>query len=847
MKQYKAFSLNLLWGPILFFSGIGSGQSIEFNNDMLDTEDKQNIDLSRFSQTGYVMPGKYSLALRVNDQEVSRETVIPFVLRQSGDKETSEACISPELRTKIGLKEKFQEKTTLWNDGQCVDFSALKGVRLSTELSESQIRMAIPQQYLEYSDHSWLPPSRWDNGIPGVMMDYNVNATVSKSQGNSADKNIWLNGTVGANYGAWRLRSDYQGNYHHNSGKWGQKNHSLAWSRVYLYRALPSWGANLTLGESSFNSDLFSGWNYSGLSLESDERQLPPTLRGYAPQINGVADTNARVTVTQQGYVLYDTTVPAGPFSIQEISSSVRGTLDVKITEQDGRVKTFQVSAAEIPYLTRPGQMRYKWVSGRSRYNFHQTEGPIFAAGELSYGVSNRWSLYGGSVLAGNYNAVAVGAGVDLGQFGTLSADMTQSMAKVSKGDEKANKNTRQGKSWRLSYSKRFDDINTDVTFAGYRFSERNYMTMQQYLDARYRGVWSGRSKERYTLSLNKSFPEQQLSMGVSYNYQTFWDTGDTIYYNAQVNKYFSAFGMDSIAVGVSANRTRFADTGKMDNSVSLSVSLPLGKKTVRYSNNYSSNSGRYYQDMGLSGQLGERSHYSVSAGVSHGKGGQPHTQFSGYYSHQGDMAQTSVSASMAQGSHLSVGMSANGGLTITSKGAALHAGGSGGGTRLMADTDSVANVPIDDGRVRTNRWGIGVVTNVSSYYRNTTMVDVSKLDNDVEARDAVAEWVLTEGAIGYNKFEVLKGHRLFAVLRLEDGSVPPFGASIRNENGRELGMVNDGGVAWISGARTGETLQVNWRGKRCSVTLPTQIDPLSQVLLPCQSMTQAHQTGITP
>lgn len=134
-----------------------------------------------------------------------------------------------------------------------------------------------------------------------------------------------------------------------------------------------------------------------------------------------------------------------------------------------------------MPYLTRPGQIRYKLVSGRSRYFEHTTEGPVFTAGEASWGISNKWSLYGGGIVAGDYNAMAVGLGRDLNEFGTVSADVTQSVARI------PGKETKQGKSWRLSYSKRFDDVNADITFAGYRFSERNYMTMDQYLNARYR------------------------------------------------------------------------------------------------------------------------------------------------------------------------------------------------------------------------------------------------------------------------------------------------------------------------------------------------------------------------
>ncbi len=132
-----------------------------------------------------------------------------------------------------------------------------------------------------------------------------------------------------------------------------------------------------------------------GSQPESDDRMLPPRLRGYAPQITGIAETNARVVVSQQGRVLYDSMVRraiqySGP------DSSVRGRLDVEVIEQNGRKKTFQVDTASVPYLTRPGQVRYKLVSGRSRGYGHETEGPVFATGEASRG-----SVTSGRCMAG--------------------------------------------------------------------------------------------------------------------------------------------------------------------------------------------------------------------------------------------------------------------------------------------------------------------------------------------------------------------------------------------------------------------------------------------------------------
>lgn len=812
-------------------------QAVDFNTDVLDATDKKNIDISRFSQAGYIMPGQYQMMVMVNDQTISPSAFSVSILEPSGiaipdgNKPLPRACLTKEMVDKMGLTTASREKVSFSTSDHCADLSALPGVDIRANPAEGVLYINVPQAWLEYSDTSWLPPSRWDNGIPGLLFDYNINGSVNKPHAGKQSQYISYNGTTGANIGAWRFRADYQGNMEHTTGTGSGTDRQFDWSRFYLYRAIPRWQSNLTLGENYINSEIFSTWRYTGASLESDDRMLPPKLRGYAPQVSGIADTNARVVISQQGRIIYDSTVPAGPFTIQDLDSSVRGRLDVEIIEQNGQKKTFQVDTAYVPYLTRPGQIRYKLVSGRSRTWEHKTEGPVFAGGEMSWGISNRWSLYGGGILAGDYKALAVGLGRDLMQLGTLSADVTQSAARFNNNGE------RQGKSWRLSYSKRFDEADADITFAGYRFSERNYMTMQQYLDARYRNDFTGREKELYTISLNKHFEDWQTSVGLQYQHQTYWDRGESDYYTLSINRYFDVFGLHNISAGLTASRSKYQE--KDNDSLFLLFSIPLDSGTLSYSGSMSND--RYTQMAGYSDTFNNGlDSYNVNTGVNHGGSERSQGQISGYYSHSSPVANLSANFSSLQNGYTSYGITASGGATMTAEGAALHAGGLNGGTRLLVDTDGISDVPVDGGRVLTNAWGIGVVTDVSSYYRNTTTVDLNNLPDDMEATRSVVESVLTEGAIGYRKFEVLKGARLFAVLRLADGSYPPFGSSVTNRKGRELGMVGDSGLTWLSGVAEGESLNVNWDSRaKCMVDIPQKLDTTKQLLLPCRQMTR--------
>ncbi|EBL5818965.1 fimbria/pilus outer membrane usher protein [Salmonella enterica subsp. enterica serovar Muenchen] len=813
----------------------GHSYAVEFNTDIVDAEDKSNINFSAFSRSNYIMPGTYQMQVRLNGDSLGNDVAIPFYERPASDGGSlPEACLSPSLVAGMGLTEASLKKVGTWHQGQCADFRGLPGAELTPDLGQSALTVSIPQAWLEYSDASWLPPSRWDNGLPGLLFDYNGSGTVTRRKGNAQEQYAAVNGTAGLNAGAWRLRADYQGSYSHQTGSQNAAQKTLDLSRVYLYRPLPKMQARLTLGENYVNSSVFDSWRYTGGVIESDENMLPPQLRGYAPEIIGSAKTNARVTVTQQERVLYDSTVPAGPFRIQSLSDATRGQMDVKVTEQDGEVRTFTVSTASVPYLTRPGRVRYQVVVGRPSTWDHHMDGDTFAGGDASWGISNAWSLYGGAILSKGYKSFAFGLGRDLMRFGTLALDVTQSFARLS-GTHIPDVDDRQGKSWRVSYSKRFDDLNADVTFAGYRFSEREFMTMQQYLDARNHGQLSSQQKERYQVNLNKRFDDIGLpfSVGLNYEHQTYWDRGDTEQYGVNMGTWFDlpALGLRNASLSLTASRSQYY--GRNDDMVNLMLSVPLGDSGY-LSMNGAYSGGRYSEQVGYYGRAGQQDSYSVNAGMNHG-GSQSGTQsFSGMYTHTGGLAQVSGNMAVENSRYTSAGFSINGGLTATAKGAALHAGGYNGGTRLMVDTDGVGGVPVDGGRVITNPWGIGVVADMSSYYRNTTRVDVNNLPDDVEAKNGAVETALTEGAIGYRKFSVLKGERLFAVLRLADGSHPPFGASVRNRQGRELGIVSDGGLAWLSGVNPGETLDVAWDNRsRCQVQIPEKTGG-AQLLLPC-------------
>ncbi|MEY0503749.1 FimD/PapC N-terminal domain-containing protein, partial [Providencia manganoxydans] len=126
-----------------------STEAIQFNTDVLDVEDKKNINLDHFSRAGYVMPGTYSLALNVNDDALP-EVKIPFYVPDN-DPQGSVPCLSPEITAQLGLTADSLKKLTWWHDDQCLNLESLPGMQVRGDLSTSSLYVSIPQAYMEYT------------------------------------------------------------------------------------------------------------------------------------------------------------------------------------------------------------------------------------------------------------------------------------------------------------------------------------------------------------------------------------------------------------------------------------------------------------------------------------------------------------------------------------------------------------------------------------------------------------------------------------------------------------------------------------------------------------------------
>lgn len=124
---------------------------------------------------------------------------------------------------------------------------------------------------------------------------------------------------------------------------------------------------------------------------------LPASQRDFAPVIRGITQTNTRITVQQNDYIIYENYISPGPFVITDLYAIYgSGNLHVTVTEDNGKQTKFIQSFSSVPIMQREGKLKYQFTLGRyanSKSNFYK---PYFSKLASTYEVSNRLSLLSG-------------------------------------------------------------------------------------------------------------------------------------------------------------------------------------------------------------------------------------------------------------------------------------------------------------------------------------------------------------------------------------------------------------------------------------------------------------------
>lgn len=815
-----------------------------------------DVDLSAFASAGGAAEGKYVVTLFINQREtVSRELV--FSKNAQGN---IVAQLTPALLAELGVNvDHLPALQTLQKDKPVGDLAALiPQSTVSFDLSRLRLDISIPQVAMQPGKDSRFEPEKWDEGIAALLLNYSFSAGRNEQIINNdkrTNNNLFANAQLGANAGAWRLRSTIT-HSHYDSGGGNRlvRNHrdDTCFSSTYLSRDILAWRSQLTMGEASTSSEVLDGVPFRGVQLRSSEQMMPAHLRGFAPQITGVANSNARVTVRQNGYIVYDTYVAPGPFDIKDLyQAGMSGDLGVTVTEVDGSVHGFIVPYSSLPVMLRPGALKYELTAGQySDGNMRGTRDTNFAFGTLIYGLPKNLTLYGGWLVSNFYTALSSGTGVSLGNMGALSADATLSMATFDQGKPQT------GGSWRLRYSKSLLSTGTSVDLTALRYSTQDFYNFTEYnsIDHTRRNDDASWKLNRRQSSFQTQITQQLGQFGsisLRANRDSYRGSSKTLVgLSAGYNG--SLYGI-SYGANYTIDRMRGSVNWPDNRQISFNMSIPfnLFSYSSAWQNTYASslvthdNRGRTQNRVGMSGSDHDG---ALSYSLLQGWGNQDQISNSSNLSmaYQGSKGNIGVGYAYSKDSR-SMNVNMSGGVVAHAKGITFSR--SLGSSVALVSTPGAVGVRLSNGGGTTDKHGYAVVPYLSNYTNNNIGVDPSTLPDNVDLPQNQMSVYPTNGAVVKANFVTRIGYQVLMTLSRKDSlSAVPFGAtvSLLHRAAREdiTSIVGDNGLVYLAGLPPTGELSVSWgksADKQCRVSFsldgltPTPQMPVIQLNGTCR------------
>ncbi|CAD6551232.1 fimbria/pilus outer membrane usher protein [Paraburkholderia sabiae] len=803
--------------PITLNIAAAAPESVEFNSQFLTGTSAATVDISRFDKGNAALPGHYRAALYVNGVWIG---VTDVNLRETGgQKRAAQPVFDRDLLTRVGvdltrLPETARAKLdAAANGGSTALLPELIPQATATfDMGEQRLDVSVPQAMMSRNARGWVDPKFWDDGVPAATLQYNANVYHTNGAGLATTQG-YLGLTAGANLGPWRFR--YNGNVTSATGT-GTHVQSM---QTYLQRSFEPIKSQLTLGDSYTDGTIFDSIGVRGVQLATDDRMYPESQRGYAPTVRGIANSNAKVEVKQNGNIIYTTTVAPGAFEINDLyPTGYGGDLDVVVTEADGSQHVSKVPYAAPVNALREGRWRYNVAAGQYRNTSAHNHPFVFEAG-VQRGVNNFVTLYGGVAAAEGYLSGALGAAIDT-PVGAFGLDITQANSSF------RNMPGRSGQSLRISYSRLFAPTNTNLTLAAYRYSTSGFLDLPDAMNQRdlaQRGIGNtntGVQKGRLQLTLNQNLGTwgSVYASGFTQNYwnKSNRDTSYSVGYNTNFRR---------VGVGVSASRELDVNSARWDNRVMLNLSIPLdiGSKVANtmtsFMHDSRDNSTQIQETFtGAAGADNELS-YGVTAGYDSGStnGGSINAN-AGYLSRYTQLrgnAGYSNGYTQAGGGMSGTVVAYPGGVALTPQT---------GDTFAIVEAKDAAGARVATAPgVRVDGFGHAVVAGMEPYSLNTIEIDTKGLPMGVELKSTEQHFAPTAGAVVRVKFDTEnRGQAVVMRLRRPNGDTVPFGADVLDDKGNNVGTISQGSRAmFYSNAAVGD-LTVKWGagiGQSCTVS----------------------------
>lgn len=721
---------------------------------------------------GNYAPGRYLVDLSLNGKESGKQIL------DVTPQDSKELCLSEAWLTKAGVyvsADYFREGYDATR--QCYVLTKAPSVKVDFDVSTQSLVLSIPQKGLVK-----MPENvDWDYGTSAFRVNYNANANTGRN-----NTSAFGSADLKANIGHWVVSSSAMVSTGDSGGN------SATINMFTASRAIRLLSADLLVGKTSTGDSMLGSTGTYGVSLSRNNSMKPGNL-GYTPVFSGIANGPSRVTLTQNGRLLYSEMVPAGPFSITDVPLYTSGDVTMKVTGEDGREQTQVFPLAVMNGQLSPGEHEFNLAAGLPDDD-SDMDGAVFAA-SYGYGLENL-TLRTGLVFNQDWKGASGGMVVGLGWLGAVSVDGAYASAKYRDGSHSGNK-------VQLAWSKQLEPTNTSLRLSWSRRSEE-YEDMSSFNPSEvYSQVNQGRrTKDEWSVGISQPVGDL-FSLSLS-GWQRSYYPASVISAHRQQKDSGKERGITgtlstqikgaSLNLGWSGSRN---SDGENNWSASASVSVPFMLLDRRYSSSTSvstSKDGGTGFSTGLSGSLNDRFSYGFGGGRD-GDGGA-----SSYLnaSYSGDRAYLSGALNQSSSGGTSGSVSASGSVLAVPAAKDIMFSRTSGDTVAVVNVKDTPGVKVTSGDGQTNSDG-NLVVPLNSYGWNTVTIDAGTLPLSTELTNTSQKVVPTDKAVVWMPFDALKVKRYLLQVKQRDGEFVPGGTWARDSKNTPLGFVANNGVLMIN------------------------------------------------
>ena len=754
-----------------------------FDSRALFGSKNQNIDLESFKRSNGVQAGVYSLNTNINNNRRLGELNLKFDHLDASS--TAVLCIDQQLLQRLDLRPEVLLKLP---QKKCLTIKELSpDAYYDLDTSALTLNLSLPLSIINQRPYDYIAPELFSKGVTAAYISYDFNSYTSKLDEQDDITNHYLSLTGGLNFGAFNFR---------HAGSFDSDGESLGSYRSYLNALstdILALKSRLTAGDFNTQTYAIDSANIRGLQLASDISMYPMSQRSYAPQIRGVANTNALVSVFQNGRKIFERTVPAGEFELNDLTAiGNNGDLTVQVTENGGQQHSFIVPMQGNMNLVRVGQLNYSIASGQYKFNSKTSDEYM---GQLSaqYGLTNYISLYGGSNISQPFKSYLLGLGANM-LLGGVRFDVEHSDANLLQQE-------RTGEKYKLAYQYTYNPWNTSFNFSA-QYQDLEYLTLNNAMSFGHLNdldqaeidnfFQTYQLKQQYNISLYQTFADSWLgSIYFNVSRNTYWNTNKNyMQYNISYANNWKRLGY---SIGYAQTDNRFSNEEK-EHKVYLTLTLPLNwreKRANLYSNIQHSDllGNPTTASVGFTGTLGDNNQMSYGLTTNQNWYDSDHnSSVSANVSYR--LPQVQLGAVTGWSDHQNqYGFSARGALVAHPYGVTATNNLSDTFTIIHADDAKGADI-VNAWGAKIDRFGNAIYPNISPYEVNQVALDVKKLPFDISLNANQADVIPRRYSSTLVKFDTKKtSNVLLNVHVLGNEKQIPIGIQATNAAGDVIGM----------------------------------------------------------